>query len=45
MHMWKDDSKMDFKEIGQKGVEWIHVTQDKGQSLAAIRLVIILQVP
>jgi len=35
MHMWKDDSKMDFKDIGLKGVEWIHVTEDKGQWLAA----------
>jgi hypothetical protein len=43
--MWKDDSKMDFKDIDYKGVEWIYVTEDKGQWLAAIRLVVILQVP
>lgn len=28
---WKDNIKTDIKEIGRKGVDWIHPTQDKAQ--------------
>jgi hypothetical protein len=25
---WEDNNKMDLKEMGLKGVEWIHLAQD-----------------
>jgi hypothetical protein len=28
---WKDNIKTDIKEIGRKGVDWIHPTQDRAQ--------------
>jgi hypothetical protein len=28
---WSDKIKVDLKEIGCEGVEWIHLTQDRDQ--------------
>jgi hypothetical protein len=28
---WKDNVIMDLKEIGRKGVDWIHMIQDTEQ--------------
>jgi hypothetical protein len=28
-HRWEDGIKMDFREIGVGGVEWIHLAQDR----------------
>jgi hypothetical protein len=28
---WKNNIAMDLREIGWKGVDWIHLTQDRGQ--------------
>jgi hypothetical protein len=27
-HRWEDNIRVDFKEIGLEGVDWIHLTQD-----------------
>jgi hypothetical protein len=35
-HQWEDDIKMDLKEIGWKGVDWIYVTQKYGQWWALV---------
>jgi hypothetical protein len=28
-HIWEDNIKMDLKEEGRKGVDWIHLVQDR----------------
>jgi hypothetical protein len=30
-HRWKDNIRMDLREIGWKGVDWMHVAQDTNQ--------------
>lgn len=32
-HKWKDDVKMDLKEIEWEGVVWIYLSQGRGGSL------------
>jgi hypothetical protein len=29
-HRWKDNIRMDLREIGCEVVDWIHMTQDSG---------------
>jgi hypothetical protein len=29
--MYEDNIKMDFREIGWVGFDWIHLTQDRGK--------------
>jgi hypothetical protein len=31
MHTQKDNTKMDLKEIGLDGMDWIHLAQDRNQ--------------
>jgi hypothetical protein len=33
---WKDDIRIDFKEMGWEGVEWIHLAQDRDQWWALV---------
>jgi hypothetical protein len=33
---WEDNTKIDLKEIGFEGVDWIHVAQDRNQWLALV---------
>jgi hypothetical protein len=28
---WENEIRMDLREVGWKGVDWIHLTQDRGQ--------------
>jgi hypothetical protein len=28
---WEDDIRMDFREIGWEGVDWMHLAQDRDQ--------------
>jgi len=28
---WEDNIRMDLREIGWHGVDWVHLTQDKAQ--------------
>jgi hypothetical protein len=37
---WEDNIKMDLREIGWEGVDWLHVAQDRNQSQALMNTVI-----
>jgi hypothetical protein len=41
---WVDNSKMDFREIGWDGIEWIDLAQDREKWRALVNAVINLQV-
>jgi hypothetical protein len=41
----KDNIKMDLREIGWCGMEWIHLAQDRGQWMALVNTVMDRQVP
>jgi hypothetical protein len=41
---WEDGIKMDLREIGWGGVEWIHLAQDRGRWRAVVNAVMNLQV-
>jgi hypothetical protein len=38
-HRWEDGIKMDLREIGWEGVEWIHLAQDRDRFGAAVYMV------
>jgi hypothetical protein len=40
-----DDIKMDLREIGWDGVDWIELAQDRGQWRALVNTVMNLRVP
>jgi hypothetical protein len=42
---WKDNVRMDLREIGWGGVDWIDLAQDKNQWKALVNTVINLRVP
>jgi hypothetical protein len=44
-HKWQDNIKMDHKEIRHEGVDWFPLAQDGVQHLAAVNMVMNLQVP
>jgi hypothetical protein len=44
-HRWEDNIKMDCKEIGWGGKEWIDMAQDRNQRKALVKMVINLWVP
>jgi hypothetical protein len=41
---WEDGIKMDFREIGWGGVEWIHLAQDRDRWRAVVNAVMNLRV-
>jgi hypothetical protein len=41
---WEDGIKMDLREIGWGGVEWIHLTQDRDRWWAVVSAVMNLRV-
>jgi hypothetical protein len=41
---WEDNIKIDFREMGWKGVDWVHLAQDRDQWLALVNTVINLRV-
>jgi hypothetical protein len=43
-HRWEDGIKMDLREIGWGGVEWIHLAQDRDRWRALVNVVMNLQV-
>jgi hypothetical protein len=43
--MWKDNIKMDIRETGIDGANWIRLTQDRVQWRAFVNTVINLRVP
>jgi hypothetical protein len=42
---WEDNIKMDFREIGSGGMDWIDLTQDRDQWRALVNTVMNLRVP
>jgi hypothetical protein len=42
---WEDNIKMDLREIGFGGVDWIHLPQDRGRWRAVVNTVMNLLVP
>jgi hypothetical protein len=40
-----DDIRMDLREMGWKGVDWMHLAQDRDQWLALVYTVVKLWVP
>jgi hypothetical protein len=44
-HWWEDDIKMDLKEIGWGGMDWIDLAQDCNQWRAHVNIVMNLWVP
>jgi hypothetical protein len=41
---WKDNVKLHLREIGWKGVDWMHLAQDKDQCRALVYMIMNLQV-
>jgi hypothetical protein len=44
-HRCKDNIKMHLREIHCKGIEWIHLAQDKDQWRAVVNMVMNLRIP
>jgi hypothetical protein len=44
-HRWVDNSKMDLRDIGWDGMDWIELAQDRDQRRALVNTVMNLQVP
>jgi hypothetical protein len=44
-HRWEDNIRMDLREIGWEGVDWIHMAQDNDQWRAVVNTVMNLRVP
>jgi hypothetical protein len=42
---WKDNIKIDLREIGWEGVDWMHVAEDMDQLQALVNTVMNLRVP
>jgi hypothetical protein len=44
-HRWEDNIRMDLREIGWGGMDWIHLAQDRGQWRALVNTVMTFRVP
>jgi len=42
---WEDDSRMNLRETGCEGVDWIHLARDRGQWWALVNTVMGLWAP
>jgi hypothetical protein len=42
---WEDNIKIDLREIGIDGMNWIHLAQDRVQWRACVNMVMNLRVP
>jgi hypothetical protein len=42
---WADNVKMDFREIGWGGMDWIDLAQDGDQWMALVKMVMNLRLP
>jgi hypothetical protein len=45
VHRWVDNIKMDLREIGWDGMDWVDVAQDRDQWRVLLNTVMNLQVP
>jgi hypothetical protein len=44
-HRWEDNIKMDLREMGFGGVNWIHLAQDRDRWRALVNTVMNLRIP
>jgi hypothetical protein len=44
-HSWEDNIKMDFREIGWGGMDWIHLAQDGDQLRVLVNTVMNVRGP
>jgi hypothetical protein len=44
-HRWENNIRIDLREIGWEGVDWMHLTRNRGQWRAVVNTVMNLQVP
>jgi hypothetical protein len=44
-HRWEDNSKINLREVGCGGVDWIDVAQDRGRCGARVNAVMNRRVP
>jgi hypothetical protein len=44
-HKWVDNIKVDFREIGWDGMDWIDLAKDRDQWMALVNMVMNLQSP
>jgi hypothetical protein len=42
---WEDNMKMDFKEIGWRDTDWIHLAEDRDQWRDLVNTILNLRVP
>jgi hypothetical protein len=42
-HMWEDNIKMDLREMGWGGIDWIYLAQDRDQWRVLVNRVMNLQ--
>jgi hypothetical protein len=42
---WVDNIKMDLREIGWNGIDWIHLAQNRDERRALVNMVMNLRVP
>jgi len=42
---WEDNIRIDLREIGWKGVDWIHLTQNRNKWWALVNMAMNLWVP
>jgi hypothetical protein len=44
-HRWEDNNKMDLKEMGCGGMDWIDLAQDRGRYWALVKAIMNFRVP
>jgi hypothetical protein len=44
-HRWVDNIKIDLREVGWDGMDWINLAQDRDQWRALVKMVMNLEVP
>jgi len=44
-HRWEDNIRMDLRELGWEGVDWIHLAQDRHQWWTLVKTVMNVWVP